>query len=150
MTDRIPTPLRRLVATRSFGLCEYCLVHEDDTFFGCQIEHVIARKHGGATVPGNLAYACIYCNAHKGSDITSIAPSSGNIVRLYNPRVDCWSGHFALGDDLIIRPKTDVGGATVQLLQFNHPDRLVEREVLRDVGRYPASAAMKLIAQRNP
>ncbi len=43
-------------------LCEYCLIHEDDTFFGCEVDHIISQKHGGPTEPENLAYACLPCN----------------------------------------------------------------------------------------
>jgi hypothetical protein len=50
MSSYVPVALRRLVAERAEGLCEYCLVHEIDMFFGCQIEHIVAEKHGGATV----------------------------------------------------------------------------------------------------
>jgi hypothetical protein len=35
----VPADLRRLVAKRATSLCEYCLVHEDDTFFGCEVDY---------------------------------------------------------------------------------------------------------------
>ena len=54
---------------RAYHVSEYCLVHEDDTFWGCQVDHIISRKHGGATEPGNLAWACACCNNTKGSDL---------------------------------------------------------------------------------
>lgn len=56
-TSYIPLALRRLVAARANQLCEYCLMHEDDTYFGCQVDHVISEKHGGPTNPENTAYA---------------------------------------------------------------------------------------------
>ena len=31
--------LRRQVAERAYHVCEYCLIHEDDTFWGCQVHH---------------------------------------------------------------------------------------------------------------
>lgn len=46
MTSYIPAELRRLVVDRSKSRCEYCLILETDTFCGCQIDHVIAEKHG--------------------------------------------------------------------------------------------------------
>lgn len=64
--------LRKLVATRADFLCEYCLIHEQDTAFGCAIDHIISLKHGGATDADNLAYAYVFCNRFKGSDIGSI------------------------------------------------------------------------------
>jgi hypothetical protein len=36
----IPEPLRRLVVERAGGRCEYCLLHEDDTFFTHEIDHI--------------------------------------------------------------------------------------------------------------
>jgi hypothetical protein len=56
----ISAELRRLVAARAEGLCEYCLIHEEDTFFGCEVDHIISEKHGGSTDAGNLAYACLF------------------------------------------------------------------------------------------
>ena len=68
----VSAPLRRQVAERADALCEYCLIAETDTFFGCEVDHIISEKHGGATQLDNLAYACTFCNRHKGSDIGSI------------------------------------------------------------------------------
>jgi hypothetical protein len=49
MTSYVSVDLRRLVQLRASHLCEYCLIHEGDTYFGCQVDHVIAEKHGAAT-----------------------------------------------------------------------------------------------------
>ncbi len=35
MTSYVSLDLCRLVAARAYRLCEYCLIHEDDTYFGC-------------------------------------------------------------------------------------------------------------------
>src|SRR4051812_34630670 len=96
MSSYVPAALRRLIAERAKGLCEYCLIHEADTFLGCQVEHVIAEKHGGTTTADNLAYACVFCNRFKGSDLGSISLQSGQLCRFFNPRVDRWSDHFSL------------------------------------------------------
>lgn len=45
----IAADLRRLVVARAEGLCEYCLISEDDTFYGCEADHIISEKHGGST-----------------------------------------------------------------------------------------------------
>jgi len=141
--------LRRLVSERAERLCEYCLIHEDDTFFGCQIEHVIAEKHGGATVSENLAFACVFCNSYKGTDIASLSPLTGQLIRLFNPRNDRWADHFRLiANEMRIEGITEVGQTTVRLLQMNHPDRLLERSTLRDANRYPVPAARALIDRR--
>lgn len=58
MASDIPDALRRHVADRAYHVCEYCLIHQDDTFWGCQIDHIISRKHGGTNEAANLAWAC--------------------------------------------------------------------------------------------
>jgi hypothetical protein len=138
MSSYVPAALRRLVIERAGRCCEYCLIHEDDTFFGCQVEHIIAEKHRGQTVESNLALACVFCNRNKGTDIATIIPDTDRLCRLFNPRSDRWSEHFHL-DGLFISPITDVGKATESLLGFNHLDRVLEREALIAAGRYPMS-----------
>ncbi len=129
MTTYIPAGLRRLVVERAKSRCEYCLILETDTFFGCQIDHVIAEKHGGPTSESNLAYTCAFCNRHKGSDIGSIADSNGEFTRFYNPRTDTWSQHFSY-DNFQIVPLTPIGETTCKILQINAPDRIIEREAI--------------------
>jgi hypothetical protein len=121
-------------------LCEYCLISEDDAFFGCEVDHIISEKHHGPTNANNLAYACAACNRAKGSDIGSIVWSTGHFTRFFNPRTDRWSDHFAL-DDVVIAPRTDIGEVTAQILGLNDASRLAERALLRTVGRYPNPAA---------
>jgi hypothetical protein len=58
----IPAEMRRLVIGRAGRRCEYCLIHEDDTYFGCEVDHVVSEKHSGPTVVENLAYACLVWN----------------------------------------------------------------------------------------
>ncbi|HWP43715.1 MAG TPA: HNH endonuclease signature motif containing protein [Blastocatellia bacterium] len=141
MSSYISEDLRHLVAHRADYLCEYCPVHEDDTFFGCQVDHIISLKHGGSTEPDNLAYACVFCNRYKGSDIASIATTSGSLVRFFNPRIDRWSDHFRLKGSMI-EPLTEVGEATARILRFNSVERTLEREALIEVDRYPTEAAV--------
>ena len=129
MTSYIPAELRRLVVDRSKSRCEYCLILETDTFCGCQIDHVIAEKHGGATTESNLAYTCAFCNRHKGSDIGSIADSSGEFTRFYNPRTDDWNQHFKFENYQVV-PLSPIGETTCKILQINDPDRVLERKVI--------------------
>ena len=127
-TAYIGTVLRRLVAQRAGTRCEYCLINEADTFLGCQVDHIISEKHGGPTTPENLAYACAFCNQRKGSDIASLA-SDGTLVRLFNPRTDAWTEHFALVG-VVIQARTPIAEVTARLLGFNTAERLLEREAL--------------------
>jgi hypothetical protein len=92
-TGYISADLRRRVGMRAERLCEYCLIHEDDTFYGCEVDHIISEKHGGQTHESNLAYACPFCNRNKGSDIASIDSGTGDLVRARcrRPRRPPWS-----------------------------------------------------------
>lgn len=132
----IPVRLRRIVYLRAVGKCEYCLLHEDDTSFTHHYEHIIARRHGGQTHAGNLALACLECNLAKGTDLTTIDPGNGEITRLFNPRTEHWDDHFELVNAMIVG-KTAIGRATVYLLRFNHPLRIIQRQALMAIGRYP-------------
>ena len=115
-TDYIRAELRRLVAWRADHVCEYCLIHSEDTFFGCEIDHVVSEKHGGLSLEDNLAYACLVCNRNKGSDIASIVPGTRELVRLFNPHTDRWRDHFRLGlDGTTIESLTEIGEATADL-----------------------------------
>jgi len=81
----VAAELRRTVVARAEGLREYCLIREDDTFFGLEVDHIIGKKHGGPTEEGNLAHPCLFRNRHKGSDLGSIHRQTGAFWRFYNP-----------------------------------------------------------------
>jgi len=144
MSRYISEQTRKIVANRAKNICEYCLIHEEDTFFSCQVDHVISLKHGGKTELENLAYACAFCNRNKGSDVGSVLLSDNKFVRFYNPRTDKWSEHFEL-EGIIIKPITDIGKATAKILDFNHVDRIIERQTLVSIKRYPHSSAITYI-----
>lgn len=84
----------------------------------------------------NLALACLRCNRQKGPNIGSIDPKTGELVAFYNPRKQNWEDHFSL-NQAEIQPLTAVGRVTVNILKFNHPDRIKEREILISLGIYP-------------
>jgi len=112
------------------------LLAAQDAFFAHEPDHIIAEKHGGATALENLALACFDCNRFKGSDIASLDPISGKLVRLFNPRTDVWESHFRIEDGRIC-PLTAVGRATERLLKLNLPARVEIRATLaRTSGRY--------------
>lgn len=81
----------------------------------------------------NLALCCTLCNKHKGSDLTSIDPESGEIVPLYHPRQDLWHEHFQLKGAEVV-PLTPKGRVTIRLLQLNRHDRVEERQLLLQAG----------------
>ena len=142
-TTSIGAALRRQVIARAESVCEYGLIHEDNTFFGCHVDHVLREKHGGLTQADNLTLACTFCNLHKGSDIGSLS-SAEILTRFFNPRTDEWAQHFALNEaDFVIEPLTTVGEVTARIFQFNIGDRIVEREALSLAKWYPTEAARR-------
>ena len=96
------------------------------------MDHVISRQHGGSDDPGNLAFACLFCNRCKGTNVGSIG-TAGKLVRLYNPRTDRWDAHFQL-EGSVIQPSTPEGAATARLLRFNDRERVIERDLLQRLG----------------
>lgn len=138
----ISIELRRLVTLRADRLCEYCLILDTNRSSGCQVDHIISVKHGGETTEDNLAYACLYCNLQKGSDLGSIVRRTGELVRFFNPRRDFWGEHFRL-DEAVIQPRTDIGEVTARILEFNNTGRITERQLLIEIGKYPSEAAQQ-------
>lgn len=132
-TTYIPAALRQLVYERANWCCEYCLMPQAAVFISHQCDHVIAEKHGGLTDFDNLACSCALCNNRKGSDIASVDPETGQIVPLFNPRLEQWQRHFQLIDGLIA-PLTPVGRATVRLLQLNRTEQVAQRRLLLKAG----------------
>ena len=135
---RIPAALRRAVRERAALRCEYCLLAEEDAFLPHEPDHVIAVKHGGATDESNLALACFDCNRHKGSDLASIDPDTGDLTFLFNPRKTEWAEHFEARNGVIL-PKTANARATAALLRLNAPARVEVRAELAEQGRWPAA-----------
>lgn len=82
----------------------------------------------------NLALSCILCNRRKGSDISSLDPQTGRMVRLFHPRTQRWQDHFQFDGPRMIG-LTPEGRATVALLDLNAPERITERDELLRAGR---------------
>lgn len=136
MTSYVSAALRREVQARAGGICEYCLIHERDTYLGCQVDHVISEKHGGVTEPGNLAFACACCNDRKWAHVEAFDPATNRAAPLFHPRTDRWEAHFEWSQ---VRPfeivgKTPTGRATIARLQLNHPELLEIRRELARLG----------------
>jgi 5-methylcytosine-specific restriction endonuclease McrA len=99
-SSKIPAAMRKQVSDRAQNKCEYCLLHQDFSIFTHEVDHIIAQKHGGSTTLANLALSCLSCNRHKGTDLTSIDPMTGEIIPLYNPRNQAWDAHFVTSSAL--------------------------------------------------
>jgi hypothetical protein len=91
------------------------------------IEHVRPKQHGGDTCEQNLALSCPNCNLHKGPNLTGIDPDSGEVSRLFHPRMDVWDDHFRKDLGGLILGRSAVGRTTIWLLQINDPGQLTLR-----------------------
>jgi hypothetical protein len=120
--------VRDFVRRRAGNRCEYCrLPQEAERLFHFHVEHIVARKHRGLDEPDNLALACHHCNLHKGPNLAGLDSEGGAIALLFNPRRDAWHDNFQFraGE---VAGLTPIGRATVQVLQFNSPNRVKLRE----------------------
>jgi hypothetical protein len=100
-----------------------------------QIDHIIARQHGGETIAANLAWSCLHCNKHKGPNIAGVDPTSGELVRLFHPRRQRWERHFAWHGPVLVG-RTRAGRATIRVLAINDPDAVAFRAELMEENVY--------------
>jgi hypothetical protein len=129
--------LRQLVRERAGRRCEYC--HLPDwaaaaaTF---HVEHILAKQHGGPDAPHNRCWSCHRCNLHKGPNLSGRAPRTGKVVRLFNPRRQLWKRHFQWHGAILVG-RTQIGRATIAVLNINDPQRLQLRQILMSEGEWP-------------
>ena len=134
MSRYIPDALRDLVANRAGFRCEYCRGYSSASFFSFHIDHIVSLKHGGETTADNLAYACPVCNVNKGPDVATFLDDITTPVRLFNPRIDRWNAHFIAEGTGLLTAQTDIGTATIKIMNLNHPDSIIERKEMIQFG----------------
>jgi hypothetical protein len=124
---------RELVRRRAGERCEYCRLRQVHSELRHHVEHIIARQHGGSDDVDNLALSCHRCNLHKGPNLAGIDPETGETARLFHPRRDRWSDHFAV-EGVIMIGVSAIGRATVHVLNLNDVRRLELREEILKGG----------------
>jgi hypothetical protein len=126
--------LRNKVRQRAANRCEYChLAQEHDRFHPFHVEHIIARQHGGTDDFANLALACHQCNLRKGTNLTGLDRNTGELLRLFNPRMDVWEEHF-VAEGARIAGRSPMGRITLSLLQMNSRERIDLRRLILQCG----------------
>jgi 5-methylcytosine-specific restriction endonuclease McrA len=128
--------LAREVRQRAGHRCEYCLVPEAFYQTPFEIDHIIARQHGGPTVLSNLALSCLHDNGHKGPNIAGLDPVTRKLTKLFHPRRHKWDRHFRWQGPYIVG-RTAIGRATVVVLDINDRDAVRAREELIAEGVFP-------------
>lgn len=137
-TDRVSGALRRIVAARANGYCEYCRCPENFATESFTVEHIHPRQAGGATVLENLAWSCFGCNGHKHAKTQGIDPETSMPSPLFHPRQQIWIDHFGWDRDFSqIIGKTPCGRATVAALHLNRTGITNLRRLLTSAGLHP-------------
>jgi HNH endonuclease len=144
----VPADLDRRVRERAQGRCEYCRLPQSAYALPFQVDHIIARQHGGKTRLGNLALACPRCNRNKGPNIASVVGTARQLVPLYDPCRDRWVEHFRWRGPRLVG-LTPVGRATVRVLGINHPDSVALRRELIAEGVFPPPERRSPVPERN-
>lgn len=146
MTKRVGKSLRRTVAERARGLCEYCCCPDtlDGGPFGCaphSVDHIVPTSLGGPNSSENLAHSCQGCNNLKSDQTEALDPESDEIIPLFHPRLQKWSDHFEwTADFLFLVGRTTAGRATIVALELNREGVVKLRRVLRRLRKHPPSA----------
>jgi hypothetical protein len=128
--------LEELVWERAAGRCEYCRIAQGHDRLPFEIDHIIAKKHGGRTQAGNLCLACFADNNHKGPNIAGLDPRTKKLAPLFNPRRHKWSRHFRWDGPLLVG-MTPIGRTTIEVLEINLDYRVAFRQGLIDEGVFP-------------
>lgn len=113
--------------------CDYCRIPALGGSPAFPIDHIIAQQHGGETIIANLALSCVHCNKHKGPNIASIDPMTGQLVALFHPREQSWNRHF-IWNGAILEGRTRSARATIGVLAMNDPDFAAFRSELMEDG----------------
>jgi hypothetical protein len=137
--ERIPERLKKKVAERARHRCEYCRMPEAFSLMPRHsVDHIVPVCDSGKTRLGNLALACQGCNGAKASRRKGYDRQTGRPVRLFHPRNDRWSDHFAWSKDFLrIEGLTDIGRMTVEALHLNRQGVVNMRRVLILDGVHP-------------
>jgi hypothetical protein len=135
---QVPQQVRDRVRAEAGDRCGYCLCPQRYVMGILEIEHIVPAGRGGSDEEDNLWLACSLCNGFKGVQTEARDPESRKVVRLFNPRRQRWSDHFAWSKDRTrIVGKTPCGRATVIALQLNNVIAVTVREAWVSVGWHP-------------
>lgn len=125
----------RRVHERAAFQCEYCQTGQRVTGQAMHVEHI---KPGGGDDLDNLALACATCNLSKARATSAPDPDTGDLVSLFNPRIQVWAEHFEwIENGTLLRGLTPVGRATIVRLQMNIARMVNARRVWVRAGEHP-------------
>jgi len=128
-----------LVAERAGHRCEYC--HAPEAVFNMpfEVEHIIPLAKDGLDEASNWALACRSCNLNKSDHLDGLDPITQQHVRLFHPRQDSWSDHFAVEQafPFHLQGRTPIGRATIAQLCMNSRLQLAARAQWIELQLFP-------------
>ena len=127
--------LEELVWRRAERRCEYCHFPAAFAEVPFQLDHIVARQHGGTDEPDNLCLACCFCNRYKGPNLSGVDSVTRQVVRVFDPRLQVWAEHFRW-DGAVLAGQTDIGRATIRTLNINRPDAIAVHRLLMAEGLF--------------
>ena len=135
----IPVDVAQRVRTATRNRCGYCLSPQHLVMARLEIEHIIPRAKGGISGEANLWLSCPICNRYKADLTQARNPETGQLMPLFNPRLQNWFEHFRWSPDgLRILGLTATGRATVAALHLaDDPDAIEVRSYWVLAGWHP-------------
>jgi hypothetical protein len=136
-------PHYAFVSARARHACEYCRAPEIVFNLPFEVEHIIPQAHGGETTRDNLALSCRSCNLYKAHSVQALDETTGQEVRLFNPRRDSWGEHFSFVEGTSeILGLTATGRATVSRLRMNSKAQVEARAQWQRLGLVSSSQSL--------
>lgn len=130
---------RLQVARRAGFLCEYCRSPDGHSTHAFSLEHAWPKAKDGGDDLDNLVLSCQGCNNHKYTHTEAVDPQTGEVVPLFNPRIQVWEQHFTWSEDhLEVRALTAIGRAAIALLHLNRERLRTLRRTLAVTQEHPA------------
>jgi hypothetical protein len=135
---QISEEVRARVRIQAKNQCGYCRSLQKYVLGVLEIEHIIPKALGGTDDEENLWLSCRLCNSFKGIQTHGQDPITNRKAKLFNPRQQKWSRHFAwTNSDTHIMGQTACGRATVLALQLNNAYAVTVRQAWVSVGWHP-------------
>ena len=102
------------------------------------LDHLLPVAAGGLTVRENLWLACRSCNEHRGDRTRAEDTVTGEVVALFNPRLQRWRDHFVWSPDgITVAGITPCGRVTINVLHLNNDYVVASRRFWREAGWWP-------------
>lgn len=143
--SQISEEIRARVRASANNQCGYCQSLQKYVLGILEIEHIIPKAAGGSDEEENLWLACRLCNSYKGSQTVGQDPQNDCKTKLFNPRTQKWSRHFAwinngfawINNGTHIIGITACGRSTVLAMQLNNPYAVTVRQAWIAAGWHP-------------